>query len=115
MTKINFQDLKEKLACYGQEHLVRFWDDLNDEERNLLVADITELNLEEVKSFYERATASLEENAEKLDDRLQPVPESTFMSTTRTSKEQLKIYENEGIKLLKKYSIKKSIKDFLFF
>lgn len=97
MTKINFQDLKEKLARFGQEHLVKFWDDLNDEERSLLIADIKEINLEEVQSFYERATASLEENAEKLDDRLQMVPESTFMSTTRTDKEQVKVYEYEGI------------------
>lgn len=97
MTKINFQDLKEKLARFGQEHLVKFWDDLNDEERSLLIADIKEINLEEVQSFYERATASLEENAEKLDDRLQAVPESTFMSTTRTDKEQVKVYEYEGI------------------
>ena len=103
MTKINFQDLKEKLASYGQEHLVRFWDELNDEERSLLIADIKELNLEEIKSFYERATASLEENAEKLDDRLQAVPESTFMSTTRTNMEQLKIFEHEGIKQLRSY------------
>lgn len=97
MTKIDFQDLKQKLASYGQEHLVQFWDELNDEERSLLIADIKELNLEEVQSFFSRATASLvEESAEKLDDRLQPVPESTFMSTTRSSKEQLQNYEHEG-------------------
>lgn len=96
MTKIDFQELKLKLASYGQEHLVQFWNEISDEERNLLIADIKELNLDEIQAFFKRATASLEESAEKLDDRLQPVPESTFMSTTRTNKEELKIYENEG-------------------
>lgn len=92
----NFESLKETLARYGQEHLLRFWDELSESERKLLIQDIQELNLEEVQSFFKRATASLDESAAKLDDRLQPVPESTFMSISRTSKEQLKIYEEEG-------------------
>ncbi len=97
MTKIDFEQLKEKLTCYGQEHLIKYWDELSDDERKQLVADIKELNLEEVQSFYKRATASLQENSQKLDDRMKPVLESTFMSTQRTSRDQLNIYENEGM------------------
>lgn len=96
MTKIDFEQLKEKLTKYGQEHLLRFWDEISDEERNHLVADIKELNLEEVQIFFKRATASLEEDSQKLDDRLHPVLESTFMSTQRTTREQLNVYEHEG-------------------
>lgn len=92
----NFEALKETLTRYGQEHLLRFWDELNDGERKQLISDIQELNLEEVQSFFKRATASLEESSAKLDDRLQPLPESAFMSISRSSKDQLKIYENEG-------------------
>lgn len=93
----NFESLKETLARYGQEHLLRFWEDLNENQRKQLISDIQELNLEEIQAFFKRATASLEESSEKLDDRLQPVPESTFLSISRTSQEQLKIYENEGL------------------
>lgn len=100
MTKIDFEQLKEKLTRYGQEHLLRFWDELNDEERNLLVSDIKELNLEEVQQFFKRATASLEEDSQKLDDRMRPVLESTFMSTQRTNREQLNVYEHEGKHLI---------------
>jgi len=92
----NFESLKEQLTRHGQEHLLRFWDELNDAERKQLIQDIHELNLSEVQSFFKRATASLEESSEKLDDRLQPVPESTFMSISRSDKEQLKVYEEEG-------------------
>lgn len=92
----NLESLKETLARYGQQHLLRFWDELSDAERKQLISDIQELNLEEVQTFFKRATASLDESSAKLDDRLQPVPESTFMSITRTSKDQLKIYEEEG-------------------
>lgn len=93
----NFEGLKETLTRYGQEHLLRFWDELNDNQRKQLISDIQELNLEEVQAFFKRATASIEESSAKLDDRLQPVPESTFMSISRTSKDQLKIYDDEGL------------------
>jgi UDP-N-acetylglucosamine/UDP-N-acetylgalactosamine diphosphorylase len=93
---INFENLKEKLTRYGQEHLLAFWDQLNDEERKHLVQDIQELDLEEIQSFFKRATASLEESSAKLDDRMEAIPESTFMSTTRTDSEKLKVYEQEG-------------------
>lgn len=92
----NFESLRESLTRYGQEHLLRFWDDLSESERKQLISDIQELNLSEIQSFFKRATASLEESSAKLDDRLQPVPESTFMSISRTAKDQLKIYEDEG-------------------
>lgn len=92
----NFESLKETLSKYGQEHLLQFWDELNESERKQLISDIQELNLEEVQSFFKRANASLEESSAKLDDRLQPVPESTFLSISRTNKEQLKVYSDEG-------------------
>lgn len=92
----NFEVLKETLTRYGQEHLLRFWDELNDDERKQLISDIQELNLEEVQSFFKRATASLEESSEKLDDRLQPLPDSAYLSISRSSNDQLKIYEEEG-------------------
>lgn len=91
-----FENVKEKLARYGQEHLIKYWDELNDQERMSLIQDIQEINLEEVQSFFKRATASLEESSAKLDDRMQAIPESTFMSTSRTDEEKLKVYENEG-------------------
>lgn len=96
----NFESLRESLSRHGQEHLLRFWDDLGESERKQLISDIQELNLEEVQSFFKRATASLEESSEKLDDRLKPVPESSYMSISRTSKDQLKIYEEEGANFL---------------
>lgn len=92
----NFETLKETLSRHGQEHLLRFWDELSDTQRKQLISDIQELNLEEVQSFFKRATASIDESSAKLDDRLQPVPESTFMSISRSTKEQLKVYEDEG-------------------
>lgn len=93
------ESLRERLQTYGQEHLLNFWDELSNDERKLLVEDIQELNLEEVQSFFKRATHSLSapKNGEKLDDRLEPIPESKYMSISRTSEEKLQMYHREGL------------------
>lgn len=90
----DYDILKAKLTKYGQAHLLRFWDDLSDKERTFLISDIDELNLEEMQSFFKRATDSLEEESQKLDDRIEAVPAS--LSIHRTDKEQLKVYEEGG-------------------
>lgn len=93
-----FDELKTKLVKYNQEQLLQFWNELNDNERKLLCDDIEELNFEEVNSFFKRATASLDENDTKLDDRLKPVPESQYMSISSTDKSLLRQYEEEGFR-----------------
>ncbi|XP_063704074.1 UDP-N-acetylhexosamine pyrophosphorylase-like protein 1 [Culicoides brevitarsis] len=92
------ESLRERLSNYGQEHLLQFWDALSNEERSALVEDIQELNLEEVQSFFKRATHSLTDNNTKLDDRLEPIPESKYMSISRTSEEKLQMYRREGLR-----------------
>lgn len=95
---IAFEELKNRLVEFDQEHLIKFWDELTDDERKQLHKDIDELNLGEVNSFFLRATSSLEENGAILDDRLEPVPDSTFMSICNTSQEILKGYTEEGLR-----------------
>lgn len=92
------ESLRKKLQNYGQEHLLQFWDELNDVERQHLKEDIEELNLDEVTTFFKRATASLEESSEKLDDKMQPIPEDSYMSLSRTSRDKIEIYMREGLR-----------------
>lgn len=95
-TMTNFESLRETLRKHGQEHLLQFWEELNDVERKQLISDIQEFNLDEVQSFFERAKSSLAESSAKLDNRLKPVPDSSLLSIARTSKEQLKVFNDEG-------------------
>lgn len=93
-----FEQIREHLEKYGQQHLLKYWDEINEEQRRHLKADIEEMNFDEVTEFFERSTASLDEGAEKLDDRLQPIPESQVLTITRTPKDVLKMYDVEGLK-----------------
>ncbi|XP_055315692.1 UDP-N-acetylhexosamine pyrophosphorylase [Sitodiplosis mosellana] len=92
------ETLRKHLEKYGQEHLIKFWDEIDDEQRRQLKQEIDELNFSELQSFFERVTKSNEsENEEKLDDKLQPIEESQFLSIRRTSPFLIKKYEMEGL------------------
>jgi UDP-N-acetylglucosamine/UDP-N-acetylgalactosamine diphosphorylase len=44
----NYDELKNKLEKYGQEHLLRFWNELNDEEKKELTESINEIDFEQL-------------------------------------------------------------------
>jgi UDP-N-acetylglucosamine/UDP-N-acetylgalactosamine diphosphorylase len=47
-------DLRQRLKQYGQEHVLAWWDELNDAERRELLGQVQSLNLEELKQLYAR-------------------------------------------------------------
>lgn len=93
-----FEQLRERLAKYGQEQLVKYWDEISPEQRKQLKQDIDELNLDDVQMYFKRATQSLAEATAKLDDKLQPIEESLFLSIERTSPELIAKYNAEGLR-----------------
>jgi len=93
----DYLSLHSRLAQVGQEHLLKFWPELSNDERAELVRDIEELNLDEIKLYFDRATVSMNENGIKLDDRLQPLPEGKLISIARAPSEKLAAYRDEGL------------------
>ncbi|KZC14469.1 UDP-N-acetylhexosamine pyrophosphorylase, partial [Dufourea novaeangliae] len=90
--------LRRDLATCKQEHLLRFWDQLSAKEREELRQDITELNLNEVISYYERSIQTSSSMHERmLDDKVSPIPEDSIASVKTTDEEQLKMYKKLGL------------------
>lgn len=92
-----FEQLREHLEKYGQEHLLKYWNEINDEQRRQLEKDIKEFDFDELHLLYERATQSLAEGTTKLDDKLQPIEESQSLSIRQTSADLIKEYNDEGL------------------
>lgn len=101
-----FDKIRERLEKYGQVHLLQYWDEITDEQRRQLKSDIEELNLSELTTSFERATASLNDNGgggtgvatTKLDDRMRPVAHSKCLSTSMASMAEKRAYEQEGLR-----------------
>lgn len=88
---------KEQLIEYNQEHLLQFWDKLNENEKQELCYDLSEINVPDVVLCFKRAMDSLSEDQEKLDDRMKPIPSHLYGGVSRTSPDLIKSYENEGL------------------
>jgi hypothetical protein len=47
-------ELRKRLQEYDQEHLVAFWDELDDLQKANLAKEVTDLDLEYVSQSFER-------------------------------------------------------------
>lgn len=92
------EDLRRKLNEYDQEHLLKFWEELTDEDRNQLENDIEELDLQETTAYFRRAVESSQCIGQSmLDDKVQPIDEAKVASVKTSTKEELKRYEELGL------------------
>ncbi|KAG8322854.1 UDP-N-acetylhexosamine pyrophosphorylase [Homalodisca vitripennis] len=94
MSDIN--EIKGVLSELDQEHLLQFWDRLSQSDKDELLSDIKEINLKEVISYFKRTADTLNENQEKLDDRMKPIPSHLYGAVSRTSPEHLQSFQTEG-------------------
>ena len=70
-------DLRKQLQKFDQEHILSFWDELNEDQKSKLYQEISDLDLEYVTQSFEKCVVDLNAKAEKLDDRMKPVPSKT--------------------------------------
>ncbi|XP_037076480.1 UDP-N-acetylhexosamine pyrophosphorylase-like isoform X2 [Pollicipes pollicipes] len=93
---MDVDSLRADLEKVGQEHVLRFWSDLEPQRQRKLYNDLRGIDLPEVNAFY-RSTLEEAEDQEKLDDRLKPVPADVFGSVVRSSPEELQRYNDVGL------------------
>jgi UDP-N-acetylglucosamine/UDP-N-acetylgalactosamine diphosphorylase len=66
------QELAARLTPAGQEHLLRFWDELDDTGRNNLESQIAAVNLEQIGQLYRKGAATQDWSA--MARRAEPPP-----------------------------------------
>ena len=88
--------LRIELQNHGQAHLLDHWEGLSGDEKKCLYNDLRAIDFAEVNRFFKQCAEDMEHQGEKVDDFLQPLPQETTGSTTRTDAETLKRYEAEG-------------------
>ena len=90
------ENVRQVLSENSQQHLLHFWDQLNEEQKKLLYKDLKSLNLSKVCQIFEVTVNSENQQNEKIDDLLEPLSPQVHESITRTTKEKLQSYRENG-------------------
>lgn len=95
---MSYDELYSRLAAHGQEHLVKFWPELDENEREALASEIDKLDLAEINDTFHRAMETTKVILEKNDDDLKPIPEAHYESVPGLSEDKREEYESIGFK-----------------
>ena len=97
-------NLLHRLKNFNQEHLVAYWDDLDVEQRAILLRDLGKVDLEHVTHAFESVKDQLVDRSDSkdasettIDQLMEPIPEQRIGSIEKTNKEQLESYRREGL------------------
>lgn len=94
---MDVKNLHNKLAQHGQEHLLEFWPQLTEERQNQLYNDLMNIDFSRVAEIFKQCMQHNNEEDEKLDKLLQPIPSDVFGSVSRAGKNELKSYRDRGL------------------
>ncbi|KAI1882453.1 hypothetical protein AGOR_G00250910 [Albula goreensis] len=98
---ITFEEARTRLDTAGQSHLLRFWTDLNEEEKNRFLTELSVLDPEELQDHCKgaiKAAFGRQLSAEEsLDQLMEPVPPEFIGGVKRSDQQTLQEWENEGI------------------
>ncbi|KAJ8963750.1 hypothetical protein NQ314_005401 [Rhamnusium bicolor] len=92
--------IQNVLSDCQQSHLLKFWDELNEEEQKQFLKQLGSIKFEEVNNLFEKAQASLTEDVKKLDSRLRPVPAEKFESEKGVDEKVLEEYRSTGLEAI---------------
>lgn len=82
-------DIMQILKKYNQEHLLDFFDELEDLEKENLISQISSIDFEEIKQLYINST--MDDSISS--DRISPIP---FVEKNKLSNEEIKNYTKIG-------------------
>lgn len=94
---MSYESLLGRLTAHGQGHLLTYWPELSEKERELLIRDIEKIDFSEVNELFRRANDTSKVILEKLED-LKPIPESHYEAVPNLSNEKIEEYETLGFK-----------------
>lgn len=100
-------EIQQRLTDANQLHLLKYWSELKDDQRQILLHDLHEIDFERVKKAYDGIkhellgdTSSEDQNGcdnqNNIDDLMEPIPDHITGSINEASREQLDDYRRQG-------------------
>lgn len=93
---IPLEQVKQSLESAGQAHVLQFWSELCEEEKDTFLQELSMLDLQGLREHCEGATAAALSQADSLDQHLEPIPPEFIGSVKKSCKSSLTEWENKG-------------------
>lgn len=91
----DFGKLKSRLEKTGQEHILNFWNELEEDEKNKLKNQIENIDFDQIRKLYENSL----KNQPFSIDTISPIP---CINTFKMSEEEKQNYVKIGEGVIKK-------------
>lgn len=93
---LSLEQVKQSLERAGQAHILQFWPELCEEERDSFLLELSQLDLKGLKGHCDGAVRAAASPPDSLDQHIEPVPPEFIGSVRKSDKKSLAEWENEG-------------------
>lgn len=93
---LSLEQLQQSLETAGQSHVLQFWPELCEAERDSFLQELSQLDLKGLKGHCEGAKRAAASPSAGLDQHIEPVPPQSIGSVRKSDKESLELWGNEG-------------------
>lgn len=93
---LSLEQVKQSLESAGQSHVLQFWSELCEQERDRFLQELSMLDLDGLKEHCEGAVRAAASPSASLDLHLEPVPPESIGSVRKSDKSSLAEWENHG-------------------
>lgn len=90
----NYLMVKEKLKKYGQEHLLNFYNRLDERKQKQFLKDILKIDFEEIKNLYN----NIQKDSKNVENKIEPIG---YVNKEKLSLDEQEHYMEIGEKVIK--------------
>ncbi|XP_047426694.1 UDP-N-acetylhexosamine pyrophosphorylase-like protein 1 [Mugil cephalus] len=93
----SLERVRQGLESSGQGHVLQFWPELSEEERDAFLQELGQLDLQGLRDHCEGAAKAAASPPDSLDRHIEPVPSEFIGSVRKSDRKSLAEWENEGL------------------
>ncbi|XP_040915403.1 UDP-N-acetylhexosamine pyrophosphorylase-like protein 1 [Toxotes jaculatrix] len=94
---LSLEQVKRSLEEAGQSHVLHFWPELCEEDRDSFLRELSQLDLKGLRDHCEEAAKAAASPTDILDQHLEPLPPQSIGSVRKSDQESLAAWEHEGL------------------
>ena len=98
----NFEKYNHMLSEFKQTHLLDYWNELNTEQKCILVQQIDNYDFVELIRMLKTAKEMASNKKDICDTNIEPLEESIYEKVADLSEQQLQVYRNLGLNAIRK-------------